>query len=977
MGPRSDCRLAPLLTVILAASCHTAAPERPVSVPRSAAPTAADDDGARQAAEDCAVARQLGSQADALRDAGRSLRAALFAEQARRRCASLPPAPAAPHPRDPRAQLEAVRTWIARRDPALALAPQRLPEPVIAAALDAATLALGAAEPGRLTLTPRRIAYEIRQLGSWVVRDETLLRPGEWLERLTFAVEPGSGAGATVVAVVSDRWVLVREQGAAPRVIAVDLADGTTVHEWAAPSSAEATPLALDDGSVLVPCTLPAARAADGAPAAETVELWQLSPPLRRARFDVPTVEALSEPVLVRSPRLPSPGPREARGIAGSFGSYVPESFDAAATTSSSSSPEPAVERIDALGHDLVAITWRGALSLIDGRRGEPIAAFAREPGQTLLSASASASEDGRFVGFAPAVDSIVVLDRATGQARAMTAPGAANHRAPRFSPDGLKVVTGGDFDFGYLWDTVSGRLLRTLPTPFPRRPIVEDEGMLEPLGFARGGREVLLATSITGSVRRFDVATGRELTAPSSPAPGITRVVRADRSQVFFDGLAQRVGEVTADGAFTPRADAFAGIVLGATPDGEWLVRASEPATAAPTGPSLRVEVVSTRSDVASRTWTQPADHLWLSPDARFVFGSRGSVRRVEDGSVILPDSTGGAPSALDRMDDESLRFASGLVLDLRTGQLCAAPAASAPNPAEPGSGANLAAQDGRDGRDALRTNCGTDGARLRVTRGGHPIAERPGCARLLAAADEGALLLLAVGEGIVLHRSASGEERLVAVPQPVEEAILTPGPRPRAALALRNRGRRGSVPASHRLAVVDLTDGRVLWSIAGADRYHDLAWGTHVGTPVVRARVGGERRAHAVADGQELERWPTSAPWHELWGGRALAFVESRRVELVSLVPPEHRLAVAAPERGSLLVTADDGRVELLGDREPLARALRCRLGPEVLPLSACLERAEWPGLTAELLATLRAGAPSPAPNARPPGTCTPARF
>jgi hypothetical protein len=65
--------------------------------------------------------------------------------------------------------------------------------------------------------------------------------------------------------------------------------------------------------------------------------------------------------------------------------------------------------------------------------------------------------------------------------------------------------------------------------------------------------------------------------------------------------------------------------------------------------------------------------------------------------------------------------------------------------------------------------------------------------------------------------------------------------------------------------------------------------------------------------------------------------------------------RLIVDEQRHGAIL-TVNDGRFELLGDRAGVAVDLRCRVGHRASSLSACTERYEWPDLAGELMALPR---------------------
>jgi hypothetical protein len=226
---------------------------------------------------------------------------------------------------------------------------------------------------------------------------------------------------------------------------------------------------------------------------ASRVEVWQAWPLLRLARFDAPSEDDLVKVETVETRRLPNqrgepPRPRRAESpltpesiMKDVFSGYVDTSLRPEDVTRANHDRTPLeLWALLNLGHDLLALIWGHGVTLVDWHALSIAGAFVypEQPGTDYLVASPS----GRFIAYQTTFHELGLYDRKARQNRVLRAPSSYMHGAA-FSPDERWVATGGPFRFGCLWNTISGRLERTLPSPVPFVRVVG-----EPMDFDAAG---------------------------------------------------------------------------------------------------------------------------------------------------------------------------------------------------------------------------------------------------------------------------------------------------------------------------------------------------------------------------------------------------------------------------------------------------------------------------------------------------------
>ncbi len=201
-------------------------------------------------------------------------------------------------------------------------------------------------------------------------------------------------------------------------------------------------------------------------------------------------------------------------------------------------------------------------------------------------------------------------------------------------SPDGKQFAMGGGFGLVCLFDTASGRLLRTLPSRRPTKRAEEDSALWEPILFSADGQTLVVAEQVAYLV--FDTKLGRELPPPIAARPddpeapnfdwnrGDTTFVSRKRDGAIFIVHRGAIQARIDPGARIRAVDLAAGegSVLAASSDGELIVRARG-----------AVEVVNTgtRARVAMLDGATPSTVLAFDPSGRFVL-STGELVRVWD---------------------------------------------------------------------------------------------------------------------------------------------------------------------------------------------------------------------------------------------------------------------------------------------------------------------------------------------------------
>ena len=955
------------------------------------------------------------------------MRALLLSERAQALCPAFGDAAPSPRAIDSStavARLDSVLSWIARTDSKLGLTPERLPDPEQARDLEQAALGL-TANGARLRIEPVvrnfKPPFPAAQLepGWRETGLGSLGRTGEWFERYALPFDNGEIA-QTLLGPLMDRVIVYEKQrlGQDRVTVVYDVIAGQVLAELSPAASDFARPVRLDRNHFAVPITIAAPRCRragasndDCARATDAVELWQVDPPRQLVSWLPPPPNTVTSPEVVPTPVLSNskgPRPRDNTGAdqSNSGGYLVPRLTLDEQRFDFKSSEQKALQRIDALGHGLLALAWESALTVIDWVHGQILGTFpylanyaqeckfCSDDSESKLSLgwfqclanpgpeTAIASSSGRFVAFPAGSAWLGIFDLQTGRLRVVTAPGLSEQGIGRFSPDERWFASGGYFGFGYLWNVASGRLERTLPSPFPW--VRSGESTIPTFcdGFVHNGQQVLLGD-------RCQVATGKCLrwpTAPGNSGGGAQHATRADGTEVWVDNGGCVTHEMFASGNVRAHAcpdDDYGDRRLYAlSSDGEWLLRVNS-YTKYPSGPNPawsspdlkgNWQLVSTHGSNLAAEWHGTLDdNFRFSPDGQFLFGDRGLVRSLSDGRVLWSER-GFAPwgrargveprgfLATPKVEASTIKFPSGIELDLERRSLRFG--ASEPKKIESNSTAwidmpkleQLEARrhvESQQRVDAGQYQAECDGAGFRILlkHGSDPPLERAGCLPILSLSADGSEVVLANGSELQLWEPKRQRERQLLRGEFQDRSIYNAALGPKHSLAVVARMKPGLArrPGNSEwlLLLVDPGTDKISWKLGVNGAPESITFGMAGGKRVIRALIGGHLIAWEMDSGNRLEDWEDVGTYAELRHGKLLALIRPHAAQLVQVSPPTKLFTLEERPRGlAAVVTAADGRFELIGDRQAMANDLRCRVGHRVLPFSACAERFEWPG-------------------------------
>lgn len=933
---------------------------------------------------DCAQAGKLRDQAMQYRREGRALRARLFEARAHDLCGSLPtPAPEG-DPQGAHQRLEEVWSWVARTGPRQALSPNRLPDAKVAAVLDAAVLGLTLGKQRPLVVEP--VFADIGPAGTpmtgWLHTSDTGFgKVGEWFERY-FVPKLDNIVREKPIGPFADRIIVYLRKGYGDADVAIitDVVAGGEIAQIALPGGGgpQLSPVRLDDMHFALPVqsNSPSCANVDDMPencaaSGESVDVWQAWPPKRVARFLAPAPKDINRGERIVTMHLPNQGngpPKEKkRPNDHLYGGYVPTRVSAERLREHDSAARdetPRLSKLVDLGNGILAVDWTSSLSLIDWHSLSVLAAL---PHVSLGLTSDVVSASGRFVAYTAAPDAVGLFDRKTGSNRVLMAPGFGwLSGRPAFSPDERWLATGGSYAFGYLWNTATGRLERTLPSPVPFVRIMEDEGMVDVEKFIRSGNEVVFSTALGGTMARYEVPSGRYLPWPELAndcqdtfAP--TRMLeRSDGSVAFLDSKTKAfelgpAGVTAANECMREMAT-----IEAVAENGEAYLQRITRETGG--RPSL-MRWISSRDGKVLGQW--PADILEsfeISHDGRFAIGNAGPVISLTDFRELWPrrcfDGWPGAPI----VTNTAVEFDSGAVLDVERAALTFRAA-----PARPAAPVSQQRQDELQRIESQqRAEAGDyvaeyDHGKVTLSKGAHELASHPGSASRVALREDGSEVLLVMGDGLHLWQPRTGKERTLRIEELTGYHVIWTAFGPGAELLVfgiqpDDWGQRTEMFV---LLAVDETTGKTLFKRGQSAKIQKPSFGSIGSQKVLRALIGDDLVAWDVKTGKELERWKHVDAYASLANGTLLAFLGPGQVELARVQPPE-RLATVQMlgPRPNALVTSPDGRLELLGDRQADAVHLRCRVGHIVLPFSACTESGEWEGLLRERLSLPRKG-------------------
>lgn len=258
-------------------------------------------------------------------------------------------------------------------------------------------------------------------------------------------------------------------------------------------------------------------------------------------------------------------------------------------------------------GDELVTASSDGTTRIWDGSTGRILTTIPSPPGQSAATAAWDPAGRSRVLTAAAlAPNDATIWDADSGGViRTLSAPGGSGLDNllldAQFSPDGKEVVAAGEAGTGWVWNDVTGRLLRRLR--LPTRTVINTAV------FNAQGTEVLTGDG-DGTARIFSVKTGRQLGAIDVPG-------RPDVLSAVFNGQGTEVLTATADGRASVWDVATGKRVFSVTLPGGAIVNS---ATFNPRG----TEVLTASDDGTARLWSVSSATLLTT------FGSVG------DGSIV-----------------------------------------------------------------------------------------------------------------------------------------------------------------------------------------------------------------------------------------------------------------------------------------------------------------------------------------------------
>jgi WD40 repeat protein len=317
-------------------------------------------------------------------------------------------------------------------------------------------------------------------------------------------------------------------------------------------------------------------------------------------------------------------------------------------------------------GKRLVTASDDGSARVWDAESGRLLAGpLEHSDGQWVRSARFSL--DGKWVTSASKDGTVRVWDATTGQQRFAPLP-VTNACVAQFSPDGKRIVTGGD-DGAQVWEAESGQ---------PVTPLLKQGGCVRSAQFSPDD-QLLVIGADDGIARVWNAQTGQPVTPPLKHAGPVRSVeFSKDGRQVLtgsYDGTVRLWDSHSGNLLVEPLR--HSGWVRSARfgPDGQRVVSAADDGTARVWGPRtgqslpLRVNhqgavlwaefnqqgtrILTASADGTARVWdaqtgqstAQPMKHADSVRCARFSPDGKRIVTASSDGTARLWDARSGLP--------------------------------------------------------------------------------------------------------------------------------------------------------------------------------------------------------------------------------------------------------------------------------------------------------------------------------------------
>jgi WD40 repeat protein len=530
------------------------------------------------------------------------------------------------------------------------------------------------------------------------------------------------------------------------------------------------------------------------------------------------------------------------------------------------------------------------------------------------------------------------VLDLTSGRRVLLSDPDLITEVAPLFSADGRRIATPG-WGFAVLvWDTSTGRLLYSAPSPRPQKRPIEDEGMRSPVMFSADGRTLFTESPVSNYVRRCDAQTGRPL-----PFEGWYRFVtrRSNDSALVFVGADGSSGLRVCAG-YGRHCDDLPGTESlresgFASSDGEFIASGRE-----------RTSLGRSRPAFAPIELGEDAQPRAFSPDGSLVVDHDClQAWRTRNGSTVVNRRTkADKVSSLGFDPDRNGIITREEALELQSGSSTSPQRQSSPAPPS-------AASYCRSGQDNYRVELDDYSDRLRLV----------GCESVLAETEleaDQVYALLPYGRPKIFDIRSDESEVLLGISpkvyfwSPRGGAPIAIGPLGES-VAFGPRGRAIFVTWDT-LTAVSTENGQVVWRTELPLAQDRSAWlETQGGDPRSRLRLTGDLRTIAFDNGSvHLLDAMSGRVEHSLSThlsetafddeGRLLAAAEGSIVSIWTSAPWRLQMRIARFGKSRVAFDAR-GRFDIQGDRALALSGLRCVEGAEIVSFDHCrdLEKAE----------------------------------
>jgi hypothetical protein len=249
--------------------------------------------------------------------------------------------------------------------------------------------------------------------------------------------------------------------------------------------------------------------------------------------------------------------------------------------------------------------------------------------------------------------------------------------------------------------------------------------------------------------------------------------------------------------------------------------------------------------------------------------------------------------------------------------------------------------------------TRCDWKTTSLVLCEGAKELARRPNCTMPIALSPSGTSAVFREAQGLVWWEPRHGKERPWTPRLPENEKVdeVHLGPADEALVISHGKE---SGPYTARI----FSENEPAWSLILPEQPQNVRFSSDPKRRNFRALLKNGLYTWELSTGKQIEYFEDVSSYKEYAEQNLLLLVHHDQIWFSRIVPRGELFSIHIDEdHRNAVVLTQDGRFELLGDRTQAAANLRCRLGHRVLPMAACAERFEWPGLLSEILSALRA--------------------